>query len=136
MTTKHTFALLLILAALFSAACGGDSSPTAPTPPAAAAPAPPPPPPPPAPLWTRSGTGADVFAKPITVTRVRIVGDYGGRAENFVVRCDGSLLVNVIVGTSPIADAVHYEGTHLATACTQIEVRFSNGVTWSLTEVR
>jgi hypothetical protein len=125
---------LALAVALFTAACGGDSSPTAPTPPVAATPAPAPPPP--APLWTRSGSGADVFAKPAGVTRLRIVGDYSGRGENFIVRCD-ALLVNVILGTGPVADTAHYEGTHLApTTCTQIEIRLSTNVAWSLTEVR
>lgn len=117
------------LLALLAVGCG--EGPTSPTPPPAPVVTPPP-----LPLWTRSGSGADVFTKPLSVTRLRIVGEYPGRVENFVVRCDATLLVNVIIGTSPAADALRYEGTVPAPSCTQIEIRYSTGVTWSLTEAR
>ena len=53
----------------------------------------------PAPPWRREGTGAMVFDKPATVTRVRITAQYDGYVQNFAVVCDGMLVVNETLGS-------------------------------------
>jgi hypothetical protein len=87
------------------------------------------------PLWTRSGTGADVFDMPTAVGRVRITATYTGRCENFIVHVGGSGVVNVILGTCSVADSVNYDGTHLVKGGTT-EVLHASGVNWTFTEVR
>ena len=117
--------------------------PTVPTP----TPAPPPPPPPPPqplpppptptppsePLFTRSGTGANVFDMPTTVRWVRITADYGGFCENFFVHIVGRSVVNETLGTC--SSGSHFEGTYATTGGTA-EVTGSTGVAWTFTEVR
>lgn len=87
-------------------------------------------------VWSRSGTGANVFDMPTYVSRVKIVGDYRGSdpyiGDNFIVWVGDDLLVNVILGT--YWGSTHYEGTHLTTGGV-VQVKYSNGVVWSLTEV-
>lgn len=87
-------------------------------------------------LWSRSGTGANVFDMPSYVERVKIVGDYRGSdpyiGDNFVVWVGSDLLVNEILGT--YWGSTHYEGIHLTTGGV-VQVKYSNGVVWSLTEM-
>lgn len=86
-------------------------------------------------LWSFSATGNTVFDIPSYVTRVRIVGTPRTNCENFVVWISGRLVVNVIIGRCSVADVPTYEGTHLITPGVA-ETRISQGVTWSITEVR
>ncbi len=83
--------------------------------------------------WSRSGSGNTVFDMPTYITRVHIIGDYGGRTSNFIIWIGGRLIVNELVGTD--WGEVHYEGTHAVTGGT-VEVKNSNGVSWSITEER
>lgn len=86
-------------------------------------------------LFTRTGTGANVFDMPTNVTRVRIVGDYSGSCENFIIRIAGKGVVNEILGSCSIGIGSHFDGTFLTTGGV-VEVLNSNGISWSFTEVR
>lgn len=122
-------AAILLSAVLVTSACGGDSdSPSSPTPVQNT------PPQPPAPLWSAAGTGNDVLNKPASATRLRITGSFTGTGSNFIVWCGSSLLVNEIIGTR--YPSTSYSGTHATPNCTQIEIRNSTGVAWTMTEVR
>lgn len=92
----------------------------------------------PAQLWSFSGTGANVFDVPRYVSRVRIIGLYSGRCENFIVWIAGRLVVNAILGTCSIADSRNYDGTHLisGSAGGVAEVKSASGINWTITEVR
>lgn len=85
--------------------------------------------------FTRSGVGNTVFDMPTDISRVRITGSYGGSCENFIMRVGGRLAVNEILGTCSIASGRNYEGTHLVSGGV-VEVTSSNGVSWSITELR
>lgn len=87
------------------------------------------------PLFTRSGMGANVFDMPMTVTRVRIFGDYAGTCENFIIRIAGRAIVNEILGSCSIASSRHFDGTFLTTGGI-VEVLNSVGISWTLVEVR
>lgn len=88
------------------------------------------------PLFTRGGTGANVFDMPTTVTRVRIQADYGGSCENFIVHIGGRGVVNEILGSCSVATSGrHFDGTFVTTGGV-VEVLSSSGISWSFTEVR
>lgn len=88
----------------------------------------------PTPLFTRAGSGANVFDMPTTVSRVRIQASYTGRCENFVVYIATRLIVNEILGTC-FDSRPTYDGTHL-TSGGVVEVKFASGINWTFTEVR
>jgi hypothetical protein len=89
-----------------------------------------------APLFTRSGSGANVFDMPTSVRRVRIFGDYGGSCENFVVKIAGRLVVNEILGSCSVATSGrHFDGTY-ATSGGLVAVTQSTGVSWTFVEER
>jgi len=83
-------------------------------------------------IWSKSGQGASVFDMPTYVSRVKITGTYTGTGENFVVYIGGHLVVNEILGTS--WGQTYFEGTYLTSGGT-VEVKYSNGLSWSFTEV-
>lgn len=88
-------------------------------------------------LWTRSGQGNNVFDMPFFVTRVRIVGRFDGFCQNFIVRIDGDLTVNEILGDCSIAIGNRLEGVHLVSGGGgTVEITGSAGVSWTFTEVR
>ena len=111
---RYLFTLILPL--VFVIACG-DDTPTSPTS---------------ARAWSRSGTGNTVFDKPRSANRVRVTGEYDGNASNFIVYCEGDLLINELLGTG--FDATQYEGTHNMGHCGEVEITDSSGVRWSFTE--
>jgi Bacterial Ig-like domain (group 1) len=111
---------------------GTPPSPT-PTPPNPT-PTPPTPTPVPPTLFTKSGTGNDVFDMPTSVARVRITGTFTGTSSNFIVRIGGDLVVNVIIGTSQ-GLATMTTGVYL-TSGGVVAITNSDGVAWSFTEVR
>jgi hypothetical protein len=82
--------------------------------------------------WRRQGTGANVFNMPTDLRRVRIQAVYSGSGENFVVRIGGRLVVNTILGTR--WPSTTYNGVHLVQGGV-VEVRLSEGVSWSITQV-
>jgi hypothetical protein len=89
-----------------------------------------------APLWTASGTGADVFQMPTFVRRVQIAGRYSGRCENFIVRVGGRLVVNEILGTCSVATAgPNFSGVYAVSGGT-VEVSSSTGIEWRFDELR
>ena len=130
--------VLLPGALCFLVACGGGSddgggSPTAPTPPPRTAnrtanfalqPIP---------LFSRSGTGNNVFDMPTHVRRVRITGTYARSSENFIVWIGNDLVVNELLGT--FWGQTRYEGVH-ATTGGLVEITNSSGVNWTFTEER
>jgi hypothetical protein len=87
----------------------------------------------PIPLFAHSGVGDTVFDIPSTVTRVRIIADYGGFTSNFIVRIAGSLVVNELIGTG--WGTTHFDGTYLIHGGTA-QITNSSGVHWLFTEVR
>lgn len=86
-----------------------------------------------APLFTRSGTGDNVFDMPTSVTRVRITGRYTANSSNFIVRIAGRLIVNELLGTA--WNQVDFAGTYV-TSGGVVEITNSSGVAWTFTEVR
>ena len=97
-----------------------------------------------------SGTGPAILDVPDQVTRFRIEGEYSDYVENFVVWCGsdtldgrGGLLVNVILGTSPLADGTRYSGVHAnersyngsGEPCGELEIMHSMGLRWTITDV-
>ena len=92
-----------------------------------------------APAWSHSGTGAAVFDMPRYITRVRIVGTYRGRCENFILDINSRNVVNEILGTCSVADSVNHDGTYLVPAGNGsgiVTVESSTGITWTITELR
>jgi len=88
-----------------------------------------------APLYSRSGTGDNVFTIPTYVTRIRIQGTYTGSCQNFIVHIAGRGVVNEILGTCSIASGTRFDGTYV-TSGGVAEVLNSTGVSWTFTEVR
>ena len=99
-------------------ACGGSSdSPAAPS----------------RPLYTRTGTGNDVFDMPTNANRVRITGTYAGNSSNFIVWIGGQLVVNELLGTS--WNLTTYTGNHQVLGGA-VRIENSTGVAWTITEIR
>lgn len=89
------------------------------------------------PPFTISGSGNTVFDVPNYVRRVRVQGSFSGSCQNFVVWIGGRLIVNEILGSCSVASGRSYDGTHqLQTNGGMGETRNSNGVSWSITELR
>ncbi len=88
------------------------------------------------PIYTRSGTGDNVFDIPSYVTRLRITGSTSSSCQNFVLRVAGRLVVNVILGTCSVADSRSHDGTYAITGGGTAEITISSGVAWTVTEVR
>lgn len=89
------------------------------------------------PIFRQTGSGDHVFETPSYLTRVRIVGTFGGGCSNFVLRIAGRLLVNEIIGTCSIGIGPRYEGTLLTGGSGgTVAITNSSGVAWSLEEVR
>lgn len=91
------------------------------------------------PLFSKSGSGDTVFDLPkYGVLRVKVIGTYPQNSSNFIVKVDGRLLVNELLGTG--WGATRYEGTLLtgvtSSSAGTIAITNSNGVSWSFEEVR
>jgi hypothetical protein len=89
----------------------------------------------PAALFQKVGVGNQVFDIPSFITRARIMADYGGSCQNFILRINGRSLANEILGNCSIASGRHYDATVLTGGGTGDTVS-SEGVLWSFTEVR
>jgi hypothetical protein len=87
------------------------------------------------PPFSKSGTGNTVFDMPVGEARVRIVGTYGDRCQNFIVHIGGRSVVNEILGTCSVGIGPRYEGLHLVSGGV-VEVTNSTGVSWSIQEER
>jgi hypothetical protein len=87
------------------------------------------------PLLTKTGSGANVFDMPTSVSRVRNVGDYSGNCENFIIHIANRSVVNEILGSCSVASGRHYEGTFV-TSGGVVEVLSSTSISWSFTELR
>jgi hypothetical protein len=88
----------------------------------------------PAQLWSRRGAANDVFEIPGYVTRVRVYGFWDGRGtSNFIVRLNGSSIVNAI-----LRERNPYEGVHLVGSGSKtIQIISSENITdWRFTEER
>ena len=85
--------------------------------------------------FVKNGGGNDVFTKPLWVTRVAVHGYFGGSSSNFVLWCDTQLVVNEIIGSFG-GRSQFYDGTHSVPSCREMRTEISNGVQWSVTEVR
>lgn len=85
--------------------------------------------------WSISGTGNNVFDVPTWITRVRVVGTFSGRCQNFVLWIRNDLVVNEILGTCSVAIGPRYDGVHLIVGGVS-RTEISSGVSWSITEVR
>lgn len=83
------------------------------------------------PIFTRSGSGNQVFDMPTYVRRVRIQGTWNRtQTSNFIVQIGGSLVVNEI-----LRDSITYDGTHLTTGGV-VSITSSGQITWTFTEIR
>lgn len=87
------------------------------------------------PFFRRTGSGAQVFDMPTSVSRVRIAGSYPGFCENFVVRIGGRLVVNEILGTCSVGIGQRIDGTYAATGGV-VEVTRSSGVSWEIEQIQ
>ncbi len=85
--------------------------------------------------WGVTGGSNSGWPKPLYVTRVAITGSYTGSSQSFMMWCDSSLLVNVILGTSA-GHSTTYSGEHPTPSCTAMHTEMSTGVSWSVTELR
>lgn len=91
------------------------------------------------PTFSKSGTGDTVFDLPkYGISRLKVVGTYNQNSSNFIVKIDGRLLVNELLGTG--WSQTRYEGTLLSgltsTSAGTIAITNSSGVAWSFEEVR
>lgn len=82
--------------------------------------------------WTRSGAGNSVFDIPRYFNRVRIYGRWSGSGtSNFIVRINGSTVVNAI-----LRNQNPYEGVHINPGGV-VEIRSSENIReWRFTEER
>ena len=88
------------------------------------------------PLFTKSGTGNMAFDMPTSVDRIHITADYSGLLSTFSVYIGGSLIVSEQLGTSDLAYAgAHFEKTYPA-AGGVVQIKSSDGASWSFSEVR
>jgi hypothetical protein len=81
-------------------------------------------------LFSRTGTGDDVFTLPATVNIIRVSGTYSGESQNFVVYANGDLVVNEIIGTTR-TPATH-EGVYVVNPGATVEIKGSSGVEWKV----
>lgn len=86
------------------------------------------------PLWRHNGTGDSVFDMPRYIQRVFVSGTYVANSSNFIVRIDGRLLVNELLGTG--WNQTVYEGTLLTGGGGVVSITNSSGVIWTFAEVR
>lgn len=83
--------------------------------------------------YSKSGTGDAVFDIPSNVTKIRIQAAAIGGGTNFIVRIDGLLIVNTVIG--PTAVPTDYSGDHLIGSGGTVQITFSSGATWKFTEI-
>jgi Carboxypeptidase regulatory-like domain len=83
--------------------------------------------------WSQKGVGNTVFDMPTYITRVHVIGDYGGYSSNFVIYVGGRLIVNELVGVA--WKQTHHEGTYLVPGGV-VQITDSSGVSWSMVEER
>lgn len=88
------------------------------------------------PVFSKSGTGDQVFDLPSYVTRIRVQASTGLSCQNFVVKVRGSLIVNIILGTCTVADARTIDNTYAITGGGTVETQISTGINWTISEVR
>ncbi len=88
------------------------------------------------PVFSKSGTGDQVFDLPSYVTRLRIQASPATSCQNFVVKVKGSLLVNIILGTCSVADAKSIDNTYAISGGGTVTTEISTGINWTMTEVR
>jgi hypothetical protein len=99
------------------------------------------------PLFSQSGVGNTVFTLPATVVTVKVTGSYTANSSNFTiwigpagVACGSSinsscrLLVNQLIGT--FWGTTSYQATLLTGGGGTVQVINSDGVSWTMTEVR
>jgi hypothetical protein len=121
MINKTLFAVLTLAASLV--ACSHDN------------PAAPSQPPPPTPLYQLNGNGNQVFDVPRSVSRLRVIADYAGSCQNFIMHIGGRSIANEILGSCAVAIGRHYEATVNTTGGAGETVN-SSGVSWQITELR
>ena len=85
------------------------------------------------PFWTVTGISNTVFDMPTYVSRVRVIGTYTGYSSNFIVKVNGRLLVNELLGTS--WPQTRYDGVALTTGGVT-EITSSTGVSWTFTQTQ
>jgi len=85
-------------------------------------------------LFSRSGIVDTAFDLPSNVTRIRIQASFSGTAQNFVVKANGSPLVNAVVGTSVNPSA--FDATFSVQPGSTVEIVGSDGVSWSIEQAQ
>jgi hypothetical protein len=88
------------------------------------------------PVFSKSGTGDQVFDLPAYVTRLRIQASTNTSCQNFAVKVKGSLLVNIILGTCTVADARTIDNTYAISGGGTVQTEISTGINWTFTEAR
>lgn len=83
-------------------------------------------------VFTKTGSGDSTFDIPSGVTRIRIQASTDTSA-NFIVRIDGRLFVNEILGGT--LNPQSFDGTYSLQGGGTTEIVNSSGVKWTFTEV-
>jgi hypothetical protein len=79
-------------------------------------------------LYSRSGTGDDVFTLPTTVDIVRVTGTFAGSSQSFIVQAAGASIINEVIGTA--APSATHEGVYWVSPGAQVQISNSAGVDW------
>lgn len=90
----------------------------------------------PAQIFQLNGSGNQVFDVPTYITRLRVIADYGGNCQNFIMHIGGRSIANEILGTCSVqTTGNHYDATVNSTGGSG-ETVDSSGVSWQITELR
>lgn len=87
-------------------------------------------------LFQLNGSGNQVFDVPTYITKIRVIADYGGSCQNFIMHIGGRSIANEILGTCSVqTTGTHYDAT-VNTIGGSGETVNSSGVSWQITELR
>ena len=89
-------------------------------------------PPPAGGLFSKSGSGDQVFDLPARNARYRVQSNFAGTSSNFIVYVAGSLAINSIIGTSQTPAS--FDGTYSFSSGARVEIQNASGVSWSFLE--
>ena len=84
-------------------------------------------------LFSKSGSGDQVFDLPSRSGRYRVTGAFPGTSSNFIVYVSGSLAINSIIGSSQ--SPTTFDGVYTLPINGRVETRNSSGVSWSFVEL-
>jgi hypothetical protein len=87
-------------------------------------------------LYQLNGSGNQVFDVPTYITKLRVIADYGGSCQNFIMHIGGRSIANEILGSCSVnTTGRHYDAT-VNTIGGAGETVNSSGIAWQITEWR